>query len=293
MKKVTLPCHDALWTALVDIELSDNNYKSFNELLKDANRGALSAQKLYVTFRESVKSASTALLKMGALTSSAAAFMQIFKVWLDIGQAAFLAHNTMPFYHLQPDRGSPDPDRCTCPPKLGQPEPCQTIANILIERREGSMAEKAVSIGALSIPVISDVARLATYNLATSKNRSLTPGERFFYDARTYEQAASHLYKAAQTYGRKLRENEKLKSQQIWDTARGIIPGIFVAEGGCPKAISIIAALFNEFHDKSPYLRTLCAISAKDGASIIKQQINDALDVANDFDHRQYMRRFF
>ena len=38
MKKVTLPCHEALWTALVAIDLSNQRAKSFSELLSDSRK---------------------------------------------------------------------------------------------------------------------------------------------------------------------------------------------------------------------------------------------------------------
>jgi hypothetical protein len=45
MKKVTLPCHEALWTALVAVDLSNQRAKSFSELLSDSRKEFKSTRK--------------------------------------------------------------------------------------------------------------------------------------------------------------------------------------------------------------------------------------------------------
>lgn len=200
--------------------------------------------------------------------------VDVFKIWKDIYQAYSYAKETMSFYDLQPDNTRQDPDACTCKPlKNGLIHPCQTIAKMIINRREGTMAGSALKIALYPIPIVGQIASLA-FEKAMTNGRSK---EKYFYNDSS--KVASHLWNAAQTYGRKLRINEKKLSQQIWDAVYGVVPGIFVdpVHRGCPKAISIIAALFGEFREKSNYLNTLVSISTRDGLDVINKRLDQVL----------------
>ncbi len=216
-------------------------------------------------------------------------FYDIFKIWKDIYQAYSYAKGTMSFYDLQPNNNEHDPDSCTCKPlKNGLKSPCNTIAKMIINRREGAMAESALKIALYPVPIVGSIAALAFENAIKNCDK---PGEKYFYDDYSNLNAASHLWNAAQTYGRKLRINEKKLSQQIWDAAYGIIPGIFVdpVHRGCPKAISIIAALFGEFQEKSNYLHTLVSISTREGIPVINKNLNKVLGKAEVPTYQRYM----
>lgn len=365
MKKVTLPCHEALWTALVAIDLNNDYPTNFLALLNKAksdfdssNRSLMpkhfdqsaitisdnrakpsTMQKVYGSVSSIFNSApvrvgaeiaknknaqnliqnsvglgiskinnkyadilakkiydpdffnhmDTHIIGRPTLDQQIVAsrpsgqdysiptFYDIFKVWKDIYQAYSYAKATMSFYDLQPNNNEHDPDSCTCKPlKNGLKNPCNTIAKMIINRRESTMAGSALKIALYPVPIVGSMAALAFENAMTNCEGAK---EKFFYGDYSNLNAASHLWNAAQTYGRKLHLHEKKLSQQIWDAAYGIIPGIFVdpTHRGCPKAISIIAALFGELQEKSNYLHTLVSISTRDGISVINKKLNHTL----------------
>ena len=377
MKKVTLPCHEALWTALVAIDLNHDYPTKFSDLLKKAksdfdssnhslmpkyfdqspviipdNRAKPSTmQKVYGSVSSIFNSApvkvgakiaknenaknliqnsvglgiskinnkyadilakkiydpdyfnhmDTHIIGRPTLDQQIAAsrpsgqdhsiptFYDIFKIWKDIHQAYSYAKETMSFYDLQPDNNGHDPDNCTCKPlKNGLKNPCNTIAKMIINRREGTMAGKAIKLGLYAVPIAGQIGALAFEN---AMNNSEGSQENHFYNDYSNLNAASHLWNAAQTYGRKLQLHEKKLSQQIWDAAYGIVPGIFVdpIHRGCPKAISIIAALFGEFQEKSSYMNTLVSISSKDGVSVINKKLNNTLGKEEAPVYQRYM----
>lgn len=215
--------------------------------------------------------------------------VDVFKIWKDIYHAYSFAKNDMIFYDLQSDNSRPDPDACTCRPlKNGLISPCQTIAKMIINRIESTMAGSALKIALYPIPIVGQIASLAFEKAMTDD----VSKEKYFYDDYSNSNAASHLWNAAQTYGRKLHINEKKLSEQIWDAMYGVVPGIFVdpIHRGCPRAISIIAALFGEFQEKSNYLNTLVSISTRDGLKVINEKLNQVLGKEEEVpSYRRYM----
>lgn len=329
MKRITLPTHEALWSALVAIDLGNDQPKSFSTLLSDArkqlkvtpihsspqikaqypfrhaNTASGSTQRIINELRyqsegllhEELKTidhaskalgvlrevktktedtinainaiahfglAGAACHRLNAFANGIASnpFGTAINAWVGMITAGFQAQKAMTFYDLASDHGEFDPDYCTCAPKMGVLDPCQRIANELIKRHEKGVVKTAVNVATLGISTLFN----PIYKQL--KPAPATLADRYFSNT---AEMASHLWKAAQSFGKAVPPKE----YDAENALLGIIPGIEVhPQGrGCPKAIATIAALFREFHKGSNYVQTLAAISANDGRSVIKQRI--------------------
>jgi len=175
--------------------------------------------------------------------------------------------------HLVPEKGEFDPDQCTCPTVSEIRNPCQEIAKKIIKNRKSALRKSVLSFMTLGE---SNMAR--PFRQAFKSANALAGGEtvaEIFLNNKSL--IASHLWNAAQTFGKSSKEPPKIKAHYYNEyeayTSRGIIPGISIHKYGCPKAISVIAALFGEYHEKTKYLKTIAAISAYNGPFVIEKEL--------------------
>ena len=153
--------------------------------------------------------------------------------------------------HLVPEKGEFDPDQCTCPTVSEIRNPCQEIAKKIIKNRKSALRKSVLSFMTLGE---SNMAR--PFRQAFKSANALAGGEtvaEIFLNNKSL--IASHLWNAAQTFGKSSKEPPKIKAHYYNEyeayTSQGIIPGISIHKYGCPKAISVIAALFGEYHEKT------------------------------------------
>ena len=175
--------------------------------------------------------------------------------------------------HLVPEKGEFDPDQCTCPTVSEIRNPCQEIAKKIIKNRKSALRKSVLSFMTLGE---SNMAR--PFRQAFKSANALAGGEtvaEIFLNNKSL--IASHLWNAAQTFGKSSKEPPKIKAHYYNEyeayTSQGIIPGISIHKYGCPKAISVIAALFGEYHEKTKYLKTIAAISAYNGPFVIEKEL--------------------
>lgn len=175
--------------------------------------------------------------------------------------------------HLVPEKGEFDPDQCTCPTVRGIRNPCQEIAQKIIKNRKSALRKSVLAFMTLGE---SNMARpfYKGFKSANALAGGETVAEIFLNDKSL---VASHLWNAAQTFGKSSKEPPKIKAHYYNEyeayTSQGIIPGISIHKYGCPKAISVIAALFGEYHEKTKYLKTIAAISAYNGPFVIEKEL--------------------
>lgn len=186
-------------------------------------------------------------------------------------QAFYKANSTLSLYDLLPIHGS-DPNACTCQRRSvnGEP-PCTLIAKNLIKQAEKGMSSFTTDFFVGKAPVVGSVVKgVLSTTMAIAEQyypSQQTDQEKAFL--KNKRQQAVHLWNAAQCYGSYDRkEAEKIVIGRVGK------PGITVSSRGCPKAIAVIAALFDELSKNSNYLRTLSAISAvSDGVSVIEMKL--------------------
>jgi hypothetical protein len=202
-------------------------------------------------------------------TLSAASVVQGGLISMAIDTAFTLAHvgkmDQIP--HLLPESGEHDPDQCTCVTSIpGLDQPCLAIAKVIFKQRRGN-----IKWSLLNIPT-SGYADMVPRKIVDGVRWLATDDTKMKLFLADKSKVAFHLWQAAQTFG-KSQQIQEDKSYNATYTSRWIIPGIAVTKRGCPKAISIIAALFGEFREQSNYLQTMAAITTYDGHLIIRKNL--------------------
>lgn len=173
------------------------------------------------------------------------------------------------FFHLLPEPGELDPDQCTCATTRGLEQPCQKIANHIVKMKNRGVITPALGVVTGGHSSLAFILHRGYESFKILSKGGETESELFLKDKSL---VAEHLRNAAQTYGSTPKPAAAPKARAHYFTQQDI-PEINIRKYGCPKAISVIACLFGEYHRDTQYVKTIATIIGCDGATIIKQQL--------------------